>query len=129
MRGVVVLMVAFATGCAVQPIVRAPAPIAAEPEASTDLQTDDALARVDAARAAIGAATEATGPDEQPPLGWIAPESIHRARIEIARAALIDANAAKQQIDAAEQLERELETLMDRQRTAKGRPHRGAAAK
>jgi hypothetical protein len=128
MRGVVVLMVAFATGCAAQPIVRAPAPIAAEPEAFTDLQTD-ALAQVDAARAAIGAATGATGPDEQPPLGWIAPETVHRARIEIARAALIDANAAKQQIDAAEQLERELETLMDRQRTAKGRPHRGAAAK
>jgi len=109
---------------------RLPAPVNAAPAPVTE--SDDAeraAASLEAARAAISQAAATPAPpasNDEEPLGYT-PEALHEARILLAREALVEANAAKQRVDIEEQLQRELEQLMERDRTAKSRRHHARA--
>jgi hypothetical protein len=115
--GVVVLALATAlAGCAGRVPVPTNRPAeasairgdAAEPAAPRD--EVDTRAALDAARVALAAAEDEEG-DEGVSFSV---EAIHRARIAMAREALVEENAMKQRIDVEEQLQRELEALSDR---------------
>jgi hypothetical protein len=57
------------------------------------------------------------------------PEVIHRARIEMAREALVDDNANKERVDLAEELQRELAALQESTEASKSRAHAGRSKK
>jgi hypothetical protein len=68
--------------------------------------------------------------DQQAPqmLGGFEPGAVHQARIELARAELVEENLNKERVDLAEELQRELAALRASQ-TSKSRVRRGGATK
>lgn len=62
-------------------------------------------------------------------LGGLDPEVIHRARIEMARAALVEENENKERVDLAEELQRELAALQAGPQTSKSRVKHGGPTK
>ena len=63
------------------------------------------------------------------PFGGIEPEVVHRARIEMARAALVEENQNKERVDLAEELQRELAALQASAQTSKSRVRHGGPTK
>ena len=74
--------------------------------------------------------TAAPAPAEDAPqtLGGFEPGAVHQARIELARAELVEENLNKERVDLAEELQRELAALRASQ-TSKSRVRRGGATK
>ncbi len=62
-------------------------------------------------------------------LGGLDPEAVHRARIEMAREALVEENVGKERVDLAEELQRELAALQATSQTSKSRVRHGAPRK
>ena len=79
------------------------------------------------AAAAAGGERESSG--EPFVLGGLDPEVIHRARIEMARAALVEENANKERVDLAEELQRELAALQATTQSSKSRVKHGGPPK
>jgi hypothetical protein len=61
--------------------------------------------------------------------GPFEPEVVHRARIEMAREALVEDNLNKARVDLAEELQRELAALQESTGTSKSRVKRGKPTK
>ena len=102
--------------------------------------TEEPLAEERAALATGTDQTEAAGQTETPaqtemtsneplPFGGIEPEVVHRARIEMARAALVEENQNKERVDLAEELQRELAALQASTQTSKSRVRHGGPTK
>jgi hypothetical protein len=122
-------------GCApAAPAVSARTP--AVPVSQWEDGTDEELAETESEEA------DSDSPGEPPPtrgeressgepfvLGGLDPEVIHRARIEMARAALVEENANKERVDLAEELQRELAALQATTQSSKSRVKHGGPAK
>jgi hypothetical protein len=67
--------------------------------------------------------------DHEPPFGGLEPEVVHRARIEMARAALVEENENKERVDLAEELQRELAALQATSQSSKSRVKHGGPPK
>ncbi len=80
------------------------------------------------AQEARGEPREALATDMSPGSGVFDPEVVHRARIAMARAALVEDNLNKARVDLAEELARELAALQDGE-TSKSRVKHGKAHK
>jgi hypothetical protein len=123
------------TGCA--PAAHAVPPRAPEPVSEWQDGDDDAPAADDAASnhaAPQSAPPETFGQlatmttDAAGAMSALEPDVVHRARIEMAREALVEENQNKERVDLAEQLQRELAALEDRE-TSKSRVRHGRPAK
>ncbi len=82
--------------------------------------SDSALAEAGASLASV---------EQQFASGSFEPEMIHEARIAMARQELVDDNRAKERMDVAEELERELATLQNSGQTGKSRHARTTSGK
>jgi hypothetical protein len=87
----------------------------------------ESSASADGSPASTGQGQDANG--EPFMLGGLDPEVIHRARIEMARAALIEENSNKERVDLAEELQRELATLQATSQSSKSRTKHGGPPK
>jgi hypothetical protein len=79
------------------------------------------------ATAAPVATTQAA--DETLALAGLEPAVVHRARIEMARAALVEENMNKERVDLAEELQRELAALQASSQASKSRRRHGGPTK
>jgi hypothetical protein len=105
------------TGTDEEPVAQAPQ----EP-----VQTTQAETVTDPAEA-VG--QDGMAPASSLPFAGIEPEVVHRARIDMARAALVDENQNKERVDLAEELQRELAALQASAQTSKSRVRHGAPTK
>jgi hypothetical protein len=133
-------------GCApaartVQPRVPAPPVSQWEDGADDDPEAPTALAPEDSAIEHLAEAgtsiiqgqteqAEQTGQSAQEanrtaPFNGLEPEVVHRARIEMARAELVEQNQNKERVDLAEELQRELAALRASSQTSKSRARHG----
>ena len=121
-------------GCApaAQPQAKVPAaPVSAWHDTSDTREGTEDVAPVGAAGAArlsevsalLGAAESGApaDPGAEGPLGPFEPEVVHRARIAMAREALVEDNLNKARVDLAEELMRELAALQESSGTNKSR--------
>jgi hypothetical protein len=118
---------ALSAGCtSVLPEARAPRTIATGAPAAANEAS--AQASLDAARAALEPSEGAAEADEPQIDGFtLTPETIHEARIVIARSALVDGNDAKRALEDEDERLREAERILEADRTAKATLHHGAA--
>ena len=86
-----------------------------------------AAARSESGAAPVGSETAPTS--NASAAASLEPEVIHRARIEMAREALVDENAGKEQVDLAEELQRELAALQESSEASKSRARHGRTKK
>jgi hypothetical protein len=98
----------------------------AEEDGATE-RGDESPAPADGSPAATAQAQDPSG--EPFMLGGLDPEVIHRARIEMARAALVEENANKERVDLAEELQRELAALQATTQSSKSRVKHGGPTK
>jgi hypothetical protein len=143
-------------GCAPATQLTAPRVASSPPHSSTDevveaidddadiddsLSSDDALSEFLAETGAAMLANDASedppdpsdGADESPTaipqeIASFEPEVVHRAKIDMAREALVEENLNKERVDLAEELQRELAALQASQ-ASKSRAHRGGHTK
>ncbi|MGO8996666.1 MAG: hypothetical protein ACLQVI_25410 [Polyangiaceae bacterium] len=116
---------------------RAPAPVSqwqdgTEEAASTDAvdESSDAVSDEGALPTATEVVREATEQEADAPAGeLLEPAVVHRARIAMARAALVEDNLNKERVDLAEELQRELAALQENAETSKSRVKHGAPTK
>jgi hypothetical protein len=124
------------TGCA--PAVRqpyAPAPTAFNRRSALEAGEAMAPARTVQAQlvstipdATTSAPEEPTSPTESAGTGAFEPGVVHRARVAMARAALVEDNLNKARVDLAEELARELAAIQDSE-TSKSRVKHGKPTK
>jgi hypothetical protein len=109
---------------------RAPEPVSewqdgTEDERTAETPATDHAATPTAAPEAFGQLVTMTT-DAAGAMSALEPEVIHRARIEMAREALVEENQNKERVDLAEELQRELAALQDgeasKSRARHGRP-------
>jgi hypothetical protein len=128
---------------AASPRTPAPPAVPVSPVSQWEDGTDDDLAETEPEEADLDGLSDAPplpptasqaspageSGSEQFMLGGLDPEVIHRARIEMARAALVEENANKERVDLAEELQRELAALEATTQSSKSRVKHGGPAK